>query len=317
MKKRNIYVIGVITAFVMGVMACGTEHTLEQKEPVTMESAVTSKAGLIPVELKNLPKEIKESDLIKEGDDYYIDSDALLDIAKKTKKDIVIESLDGYRYTASETGGELAKTPVKKDTKEQEKTKKDNGPSSGTNAGGTTSPAGSSNTSGGTSAGGEVSTGSASSGAGTGGSAGGNHGGNTAPVQQPAETPTQPAHTHSYTIYQGGTPATCTSVGTEIYACSCGATITNTTPMSPHSFAPVYRTEDQGWNEDIVEYHTVCNGCGAYADSFASFDDFIDHVADCGPGSYRGTNIVVGQQWHSNPVDVLDHYECSVCGKKQ
>ena len=143
--------------------------------------------------------------------------------------------------------------------------------------------------------------------------AGSNSGGST-----PAQQPTQPAHTHSYTIYQGGTLSTCTTAGTETYACSCGATVTNTLPLAAHSWYPVYRSEDQGWNEDVVEYHTVCFVCGAYLEGlYANDPDAFDaHLAACG-GGYGGKNIVVGQQWHAYPVDVFDHYECSVCGARQ
>ena len=142
---------------------------------------------------------------------------------------------------------------------------------------------------------------------------GSNNGSGTTALQ-----PTQPAHTHSYTIYQGGTPSTCTTVGTETYACSCGATVTNTLSLATHSWYPVYRSEDQGWNEDVVEYHTVCFVCGAYLEGlYANDPDAFDaHLAACG-GGYGGKNIVVSQQWHSYPVDVFDHYECSVCGARQ
>ncbi|MBR2555029.1 MAG: hypothetical protein IKE94_09240 [Aeriscardovia sp.] len=127
--------------------------------------------------------------------------------------------------------------------------------------------------------------------------------------------PTQPAHTHSYTIYQGGTPSTCTTAGTETYACSCGATVTNTMPLAAHSWYPVYRSEDQGWNEDVVEHHVVCFVCGTYLEGMSDFE-LTNHIGECG-GGYGGKDIVVGHQWHSYPVDVFDHYECSVCGARQ
>ena len=317
MKKRSILAFVIIIAAAVALSACGSRPGNAPEGSSTIEAAAASKGNLISVDLKNLPKEIKESDLVKEGSSYFINQYDLMDIAKKEKKDIVIETADGYKITAFADGSELTKVPLKKDTKEQETTtKKDSGTSSGTNTGGTTNNGGSVNTGGGTSAGGSVNTGGAFSGTNQGGTTGGNTGGNTAPTQPPAETPTQPAHTHSYTIYQGGTPATCTSTGTEVYACSCGATTTKTTPMTAHSFVPVYWQEDQGWNEDIIEYHTVCNGCGMYLDGM-SYDDIANHIAECGPGSYSGKNVVVGQKWHSNLVDVLDHYECPVCGAWQ
>lgn len=142
--------------------------------------------------------------------------------------------------------------------------------------------------------------------------AGSNSGGST-----PAQQPTQPAHTHSYTIYQGGTPSTCTTAGTETYACSCGATVTNTMPLAAHSWYPIYRSEDQGWNEDIYSDPVpVCNGCGQ---SLAGLneDELMDHLSTCGSGSYSVKPLIIGHQWHSYPVDVFDHYECSVCGARQ
>lgn len=137
-----------------------------------------------------------------------------------------------------------------------------------------------------------------------------NSGGST-----PAQQPTQPAHTHSYTIYQGGTPSTCTTAGTETYACPCGATVTNTLSLAAHSWYPVYRSEDQGWNEDVFEHHVVCLACGTYLEGLSGME-IAEHSIECNSG-YGGRDIVVGKQWHSYPVDVFDHYECSVCGARQ
>ena len=320
MKKKHVFTIAAIIVTAAVLSACGAKTKMELEGSAAVEAAAPSKGNLISVDPKNLPKEIKESDLIREGSEYFINQYDLMDIAKKAKKDIVIESADGYKITASADGNELTKVPLGKDTKEKETmTGKDDGKNAGTNAGGTANNGGSANTGGNTAGGGSSDTagtaGSSSSNGGSGGSSGGNAGEGTTPVQPPSQEPTQPAHTHSYTIYQGGTPATCTSTGTEIYACTCGATTTNTIPMTAHSFVPVYRTEDQGWDEDIVEYHTVCNACGAYLDGM-SYDEIEAHSLSCGAG-YSSKNIVVGQQWHSNPVEVFDHYECSVCGTRQ
>ena len=318
MKKKSVLIIVTMITAAMVLAACGAKSGSEPERSAAVEAAAPSRGNLISVDPENLPKEIKESDLIKEGKDYFINQYDLMDIAKKAKKDIVIESSDGYKITASADGNELTKVPLKKDVKEKETTTKEEGKNSGTNAGGVTNNSGFANTGGNTTGGGSTDTGGNTGGNSSGAeSSGGNEGGSTAPSQPATQEPAQPAHTHSYTIYQGGTPATCTSPGTEIYACSCGATITNTTPMTAHSFVPKYRTEDQGWNEDVYSDPVpVCNGCGQSLAGLSE-DEMMDHLSTCGPGSYTVKPILIGQQWHSNPVEVIDHYECSVCGAWQ
>ena len=304
MTKRSVLAIVVFMIAAGALTACGSRSGTGPEATSVIEAAATSQGSLIPVDLKNLPKEIQESDLIKEGSRYFINQYDLMDIARKEKKDIIIESADGYKITASADGNSLTKVPLKKNAEEQETAaKKDSGASFGTNNGGTPDTGGSVNT------GGAANTGGSSSGSDRGEPSGGNSGGNT--------VPDQPAHTHNYKIYLGGTVATCTSPGTEIYACSCGATVTNTTPAVGHSFVPVYRTEDQGWNEDIYSDPVpVCNGCGQSLAGLSE-DELMDHLSSCGPGSYTVKSLLIGQQWHANPVDVLDHYECSICGAWQ
>lgn len=89
-----------------------------------------------------------------------------------------------------------------------------------------------------------------------------------------------------------------------------------TQPVHQHTWVAATHTEDQGWYENIVEYHTVCNGCGMYLEGLSP--DAVDtHLLTCNPGSYRGAYVTVGQQWISNPVTVTDYYYCSGCGARQ
>ena len=83
-------------------------------------------------------------------------------------------------------------------------------------------------------------------------------------------------------------------------------------PVHQHTWVAHTTTVDQGWYEDIVEYHQVCKGCGAILDGYSN-EQLMDHMDACGTG-YMGTNVVVGQQWVSNPVTVTDYYYCSGCG---
>lgn len=307
MKHRLIITIVIMITAAIVITGCGKKVS----DTPTGSDALPSSAVVMPdqsgmdmveIDIRWLPAEVSKDDLVMENGRYYIGEDRLIEIARSQHKEIEVRTPEGNTLCVSQEGDIQKVRTARSDNGQEQKQDQDN-QNNWSMSSGNAGTAISSNSSSGNIDQGYISS----------NNGGSNSGGGTSGQQT-----TQPVHAHSYTIYQGGTPSTCTTAGTEVYACSCGTTITNTLPLAAHSWYPVYRTEDQGWNEDIVEYHTVCFVCGAYLEGlYANDPDAFDaHLATCG-GGYGGKNIVVGQQWHANPVDVFDHYECSACGARQ
>lgn len=275
MKKSLVFVIIAISLAAI-LTACGTAAPSGSAAD-TGTSAVTAESGAktepIEVDAKNLPEGITKEDLTEEDGKYYLDQTKFKELALKAGKNLTIQAVNGFAYTASAKGNmvtgvamtEQAKEEYEKQVSQNQNAGNANTQGAGTQSGTTNYP--------GTSQGTGSNQGGSSSGNSGGGTSSG--GGYVAPVTQPT---TQPVHQHTW--------------------------VAHTT------------TVDQGWYEDIYEWHQVCNGCGAIVDGWDS-TTLVNHLADCGPGSYRGAYVTVGQQWVSNPVTVTDYYYCSGCGATQ
>ena len=289
MKKRYLFTITAIAVAAIMITACGSTspegssaQTPVQGSSVQSADKKTADTDLIEVDVKNLPEGITKDDLTKDGDSYYLDQTEFKKLAKALGKNITVSSVDGFAYTANAAGNMVTRLAGTDAAAKQ------------TGANGTT-PAGT-NPATGTN---QTSTGGAG-GANTGNTAAGGYGGN------------------SGTAGSGNTSGGGSSSGSA-GGNSGGSGGSNTTPAQPvhqHTWVAHTTTVDQGWYEDIVEYHACCNACGARLDGM-SLEAMYDHTDACGGCGWSDRPVVVGQQWVSNPVTVTDYYYCSGCGARQ
>lgn len=80
----------------------------------------------------------------------------------------------------------------------------------------------------------------------------------------------------------------------------------------------------EAYDEDIYEYHMVCNACGAYLDPPMSAEERTDHMCNCNSGYTDGT-IKVGTKHYDakyETVTVVDKEAwtetvCETCGERK
>lgn len=286
MKKRYLFTITAIAVAAIMITACGSTspegssaQTPVQGSSVQSADKKTAETDLIEVDVKNLPEGITKDDLTKDGNSYYLDQTEFKKLAKALGKNITVSSVDGFAYTANAAGNMVTRLAGTDAAAKQ------------TGANGTT-PAGT-NPATGTN---QTSTGGAG-GANSGNASAGGYGGNSGAAGS------------------GNTSGGGSSSGSASGGNSGGGSSTPAQPVHQHTWVAHTTTVDQGWYEDIVEYHQVCKGCGAILDGYSN-EQLMDHMDACGTG-YMGTNVVVGQRWVSNPVTVTDYYYCSGCGAIQ
>lgn len=82
------------------------------------------------------------------------------------------------------------------------------------------------------------------------------------------ETPTEPTHTHSYSV-SSTVDATCTQPGKKTYTCSCGDSYTEEIPALGHSFSAWHYNGDATVDADGTETAT-CSRCG-YSETRAAY----------------------------------------------
>ena len=140
---------------------------------------------------------------------------------------------------------------------------------------------------------------------------------------------TEKPHTHGW---DGGTvtaQATCTTAGTKVYHCSCGATKEESIPALGHDMVTktdkghnVHTVIQAAWDEDVYESRYICNGCGAI---FTSNRDAGKHVAASGVNgtchNYYAERVKVNTIHHPEQATdewVVDPYKvCSRCGYQE
>lgn len=294
-KLRKLILITAITAIAgITLAACGSTEPPDvasgaQSPAAVQESSrkdlTPAKVEMIEVDIKNLPKGITKEDLVKEDGKYYLDQTKFKELALKAGKNLTIQAVNGFAYTASAKGNMVtgvavsdeAKTESAKQAGTTETANNSNNKSGQTNAGGTNTNHG-----------------------GPGANANSNHG-NTGTGAN-----TNHGSTGSNTNSGSGNTGGSSSSGSS----------TPAQPAHEHIWQAVYRTEttDQGWYEDDYDYRPVCNVCGGDLSGLDSMAQ-LDHLGNCKSG-YSVVAVKVGQHWVSNPVSnqVLDHYVCLTCG---
>lgn len=129
--------------------------------------------------------------------------------------------------------------------------------------------------------------------------------------------PATTAHTHSYSV-QSSSAATCTSQGYTTYVCSCGASYTDTTPATGHSWVAhttSVKVIDQAATDPQYQTSYYCNGCGQQIGMFVPDTSHFSYCPAGGTSYYEQSVLIsAGTSEVSHYEDQVDYYYCSVCG---